>query len=281
MANKNIMLTPGPTPLPPQVLEAMSRPLIHHRTEAFGKLFASVIEDMKWTYRTKGTVLMMTCSGTGAMESAVVNLLSPGDATLVCTTGAFGDRFVAISKAFGLEPVVLPFEWGRAVEPEALRRSLKANKGLKAVFFQHTDTSTGVVNDLKTLAAIVREEQPDALVVVDSVSGLACEPLETDAWGQDSVVTGSQKGLMNAPGLGFVALSETAWKADEAAKLPRNNFDYPIMKKSLADRETPWTPAISVVVGQAAAALEAPPGRGDGERLESATTSWRRTRARS
>ncbi len=252
MANKNIMLTPGPTPLPPQVLEAMARPLIHHKTEEFGRLFVEVIEDLKWVYRTKGTVLMMTCSGTGAMESTVQNLLSPGDKTLVCTTGAFGDRFVAILKAFGLSPAVLPFEWGRAVEPEALRASLKANKGLKAVFFQHTDTSTGVVNDLKTLAAIVREES-DALIVVDSVSGLACEPLETDAWGLDAVVSASQKGLMNAPGLGFVAVSDRAWAAAEAAKLPRFNFDWRTLRKFLADRETPWTPAISVVVGQAAA----------------------------
>ena len=248
---KNIMLTPGPTPLPPQVLEAMSRPLIHHRTEEFGKIFASVIEDMKWVYRTKATVLMMTCSGTGAMESVVTNLLSPGDSTLICTTGAFGDRFVAIHKAFGLNPVVLPFAWGTSVDAAALRGALK-QASFKAVFFQHTDTSTGVVNDLKTLAHVVRENS-DALVVVDSVSGLACEPLETDAWGLDAVVTGSQKGLMNAPGLGFVALSERAWKAVEAARLPRYNFDYRIMKKSLADRETPWTPAISVVVGQAAA----------------------------
>lgn len=252
MTLKNIMLTPGPTPLPPQVLEAMSRPLIHHRTEEFGRIFAGVIEDMKWVYRTKGTVLMMTCSGTGAMESAVVNLLSPGDLAISCTTGAFGDRFVAIQKAFGLAPVVVPFEWGRAVDPEVLRKALKANPGAKAVFLQHTDTSTGIVNDLKTLAKLVREES-DALVVVDSVSGLACEPLETDAWGLDAVVTGSQKGLMNAPGLGFVALSERAEKAVAAAKLPRFNFDYRLIKKSLADRETPWTPAISVVLGQAAA----------------------------
>lgn len=249
---RNIMLTPGPTPLPPQVLEAMSKPLIHHRTEEFGKLFAGVIEDMKWVYRTKSTVLMMTCSGTGAMESAVVNLLSPNDTSLICTTGAFGDRFVNIHKAFGLEPVVLPFEWGAAVDADALRAALKKNSGLKAVFFQHTDTSTGVVNDLKSLAKIVREES-DALVVVDSVSGLACEPLETDAWGLDAVLTGSQKGLMNAPGLGFVALSERAEKAAAAAKLPRFNFDYRLIKKSLSDRETPWTPAISVVAGQAAA----------------------------
>jgi aspartate aminotransferase-like enzyme len=252
MPNKNIMLTPGPTPLPPSVLDALSRPLIHHKTEEFGRLFVQVIEDMKWVYRTKGTVLMMTCSGTGAMESSVQNLLSPGDKTLVCTTGAFGDRFAAILKAFGLAPVVLPFEWGRAVDADALRAALKANPGLKAVFFQHTDTSTGVVNDLKTLAGVVRAES-DALIVADSVSGLACEPLETDAWGLDVVVAASQKGLMNAPGLGFVAVSDRAWKAVESAKLPRFNFDWRTLKKFLADRETPWTPAISVVVGQAAA----------------------------
>ena len=252
MPTQNIMLTPGPTPLPPQVLAAMSRPLIHHRTEEFGRLFSSVIEDMKWAYRTKGSVLMMTASGTGTMESAVVNLLSPGDASVVCTTGAFGDRFVALHKAFGLSPEVLAFEWGRAVDPDALRRLLRGSKGAKAVFLQHTDTSTGVVNDLKTLSKIIREES-DALVVVDSVSGLACEPLETDAWGLDAVVTGSQKGLMNAPGLGFAAVSERAWKACEAAKLPRFYFDWRKMRKSLADRETPWTPAISIVAGQAAA----------------------------
>jgi aspartate aminotransferase-like enzyme len=251
--NKNIMLTPGPTPLPPSVLEAMSKPLIHHRTAEFGRMFVSVIEDMKFVYRTTGSVLMMTTSGTGAMESAVVNLLSPGDLTIVCTTGAFGDRFVNIHKAFGLKPVVLSFEWGTAVEPEALRKALKENKGVKAVFIQHTDTSTGVVNDLQTLAKLVREESPETLVVVDSVSGLACEKLETDAWGLDCVVTGSQKGLMNAPGLGFAALSERAWKAVEASKLPKFNFDYKLIKKSLGDKETPWTPAISIVAGQAAA----------------------------
>lgn len=249
---KNIMLTPGPTPLPPQVLEAMSVPLIHHRTEEFGRMFAGVIEDMKWVYRTKSDVLMMTCSGSGTMEAAVANLLSPGDVTVVCSTGAFGDRFVNIHRAFGLSPNVLAFEWGHAVDPEQLRKTLKATKGVKAVFFQHTDTSTGVVNPLKALSAIVHEES-DALVVVDSVSGLACEPLEMDAWNLDVVVTGSQKGLMNAPGLGFAAVSPKAWKAIESSKLPRFYFDWKTAKKSLAERETPWTPAISVVAGQAAA----------------------------
>lgn len=250
---KNIMLTPGPTPLPPSVLEAMSRPLIHHRTAEFGKMFVSVIEDMQFVYRTKGSVLMMTASGTGGMESAVINLLSPGDVSLICTTGAFGDRFVNIHKAFGIEHTVLPFDWGTAIDPNTLRTILRAAKNqYKAVFMQHTDTSTGVVNDIKALAKIVHEES-DALVVVDSVSGLACEPLETDAWGLDVVVTGSQKGLMNAPGLAFAAVSEKAWKAVETAKLPKFNFDYKLIRKSLADKETPWTPAISIVAGQAAA----------------------------
>jgi aspartate aminotransferase-like enzyme len=252
MTNKNIMLTPGPTPLPTEVLAAMARPVIHHKTEEFANLFLGVLEDMKWVCRTKNTVLMMTCSGTGVMESAVQNLLSPGDKTLVCTTGAFGDRFVLIHKAFGLDPVVLPFEWGRAVDPEALRSAIRKNSGLKAVFLQHTDTSTGIVNDLKTLAAVVRQES-DALVVVDSVSGLACERLEMDSWGLDVVASASQKGLMNTPGLGFAAVSDRAWTACEAAKLGRFNFDWRIIRKFLAERETPWTPAISAVLGQAAA----------------------------
>ena len=249
---KNIMLTPGPTPLPPSVLEAMSKPLIHHRTAEFGRMFTSVIEDMQFVYRTKGTVLMMTTSGTGAMESAVVNLLSPGDLSIVCTTGAFGDRFVKIHQAYGLKPLVLPFEWGTAVDGEVLRKALKEHKGVKAVFLQHTDTSTGVVNDIENLSKIIHAEC-DALVVVDSVSGLAAERLETDVWALDCVVTGSQKGLMNAPGLGFAAVSERAWKAVDTAKLPKFNFDYKLIRKSLADKETPWTPAISIVAGQAAA----------------------------
>jgi aspartate aminotransferase-like enzyme len=252
MTSKNIMLTPGPTPLPPSVLEAMSRPLIHHRTAEFGRMFVSVIEDMQFVYRTKNTVLMMTTSGTGAMESAIVNLLSPGDPTIVCTTGAFGDRFVKIHQAYGLKPLVLPFEWGTAVDGDVLRKALKENKGVKAVFLQHTDTSTGVVNDIESLSKIIHEES-DALVIVDSVSGLAAERLETDGWELDCVVTGSQKGLMNAPGLGFAAVSERAWKAVETAKLPKFNFDYKLIRKSLADKETPWTPAISIVAGQAAA----------------------------
>jgi aspartate aminotransferase-like enzyme len=232
----------------------MAEPILHHRTKEFGALFDYTISEMKYVYRTvKADVLMITTSGTGTMESAIANLLSPGDKTLVHTTGAFGDRFVAIHRAYGLTPVVVAEEWGQAADPEKLRAALKANPGLKAVFFQHTDTSTGVVNDLKTLAAICKELQPDALVVVDSVSGLAAERLETDAWGLDVVLTGSQKGLMGAPGLGFVAVSERTWKHVDAAKLPRFYFDWRTMRKSLKDKETPYTPGVTLVMGQAKA----------------------------
>ena len=247
-----ILLTPGPTPLPPSVSAKMAEPILHHRTKEFGKVFDQVIADMQYVYRTKSTVVMMTTSGTGSMESAVVNLLSPGDKALVHTTGAFGDRFVKILKTYGLSPVVVAEEWGFAASPEKLKAALKANPGLKACFFQHTDTSTGVVNDLPALAKTVRENS-EALVVVDSVSGLGAEELEMDAWDLDVVLTGSQKGLMNGPGLAFAAISEKAWKAVEAAKLPRFYFDWRTMKASLPNQETPYTPAVNLVVAQAEA----------------------------
>lgn len=253
MSKNYILLTPGPTPLPPAVSKAMAEPILHHRTKEFGAMFDAVLEDMKYVFRTKNTVLMITTSGTGTMEAAVANLLSPGDKSLVYTTGAFGERFVKIHEAYGLSPTVVGETWGTAASADKLREALKKNPGLKAVFFQHTDTSTGIVNDLKTLSAVVHELQPDALVVVDSVSGLAAEPLETDAWGLDVVVTGSQKGLMAAPGLGFVSLSERAWKAVDSAKLPRFYFDFRSMKKSLKSSETPYTPGVTLVAGQAEA----------------------------
>ncbi len=252
MTKRYILLTPGPTPLPPSVSQAMAQPILHHRTEEFGKLFDFTLKEMQYVYRTANTVLMITTSGSGAMESAVCNLLSPGDKTLVHTTGAFGDRFVTILKAYGLSPVVVAEEWGHAASHARLREALKANPGVKAVFLQHTDTSTGVVNDIENLAAVVRECS-DAVTVVDSVSGLAAEKLETDAWGLDVVLTGSQKGLMNAPGLAFVAVSEKAWKLVEAAKLPRFYFDWRSMRKSLKNSETPYTPGVTLVAGQAEA----------------------------
>jgi aspartate aminotransferase-like enzyme len=244
-----ILLTPGPTPLPPQVLKALSQPILHHRTQEFQDVFSRMLSDMQKVYRTKNSVLMMTSSGTGAMESAVANLLSPGDKALVHSTGVFGDRFAKILKAYGIDPMVIYEEWGAAAQPSRLKAILHAQKDFKAIFFQHTDTSTGVLNDIEALAKTVRENS-DGLVIVDSVSGLAAERLETDAWGVDVALTGSQKGLMNAPGLAFAAVSERAWKASDTGKLPRFYFDWRTMRKSLPDNETPYTPAVALVVAQ-------------------------------
>ena len=250
--NKYILLTPGPTPLPPSVSEAMAQPILHHRTKDFGDIFEFVRTELQYVFRTKNTMLIMTSSGSGAMESSVANLLSPGDKSLVYSTGLFGDRFVNIHKAYGLAPVVLAQEWGHAADPEKLRAALKKETGVKAVYLQHTDTSTGIVNDLKKLADVVRSES-DALVVVDAISGLAAEPLETDGWGLDVVLSGSQKGLMNAPGLAFVSVGERAWKSVEEAQLPRFYFDWRTMRESLAKKETPYTPGVTLFVGQAEA----------------------------
>lgn len=253
MRQAGVLLTPGPTPLPPSVLQAMARPVLHHRTKEFGALFDQTIQGLQAVYRTRNTVLMMTSSGTGAMESAVVNLLSPGQEVLVHATGAFGERFAAILRAYGLSPALLAEPWGQAADPEKLRSALKEHPRVAAVFFQHTDTSTGVVNDLKALAAAARQAAPEALIVVDAVSSLAAERLETDEWGLDVVLTASQKGLMAPPGLAFAAVGPRAWKAVEQARLPRFYFDWRSMRKSLKDSETPFTPAVTLVAAQAEA----------------------------
>jgi aspartate aminotransferase-like enzyme len=235
------------------VREALGRPILHHRTDEFGRIFRETLAGLAEVYRTKNTVLIMTGSGTCAMESAVANLLSPGDRTLVHSTGVFGERFAQILKAYGLSPAVIAEEWGHGADAERLRKALRSEKDLKAVFFQHTDTSTGIVNDLQKLAAVVREEAPSALIVVDAVSGLAAEELETDAWGLDVVLSASQKGLLCPPGLAYAAVSERAWKAAESGRLPRFYLDWRTMRRSLEKSETPFTPAISIVVAQAEA----------------------------
>lgn len=248
-----ILLTPGPTPLPAEVLKALSEPVLHHRTKEFAALFSEVIEDLKYVYRTRGTVLMQTTSGTGGMEAAVANLLSPGDETLVASIGVFGNRWAKILEAYGLKPRLLEAEWGRTVDPAAFEAELKrAGKNLKAVFLSHNDTSTATITDLKAIAAAVHAHS-DALVVVDAISGLGGQVLEMDAWGLDAVVSASQKGLMNAPGLAFVALNDRALKASDAARLPRFYWDFRTYRKSLPSGETPYTPAVSLVVAQRAA----------------------------
>jgi len=238
---------PGPTPCPPQVLAAVARPMINHRGREFAQLMGRVVERLKRFYRTEGDVLVLTASGTGGMEAAVVNTLSPGDRVLAVVIGAFGERFAAIAQAYGADVVRLEYEWGRAADPEDVRRALARDPAIRAVLVTHNETSTGVTNPLPEIARIVREQE--RLLLVDAVSSLGAIPVETDAWGLDVVVTGSQKGWMVPPGLAFVSMNGRAWEAYRRAKMPRFYLDLGRHKDMLERGQTPWTPALSVLYG--------------------------------
>lgn len=234
---------PGPTPVPESVLQAMTKQMVNHRGKEFGELVQRITERLQGFFQTKGDVLILTASGTGSMEAAVTNTLSPGDEALAITNGSFGDRFAKIAEVFGAKVQRLSFEWGQPVEPEAVRRALAANPRLKAVLLVHNETSTGVTNDLKAIAAIVR--QHDKLFLVDAISSIGCIPLPVDEWGCDVVLSGSQKGWMAPPGLAFVSFNQRAWAAYKEAKMPRFYFDLGRAKTLLEKRQTPWTPAVS------------------------------------
>jgi len=248
---KSYLITPGPTPIPPEVSSKEGLPILHHRTSQFGVIFTEVIEGLKYVFQTKGDVLLMTCSGTGAMESAVANLLSPGDTAIVGSAGAFGERWGKQAETYGAKVVYVRSEGGYAVDPAAIESALKEHPEAKVVFVQHTETSTGIVNDLKRIGAIVAATP--AVLAVDAISGLGGQELRTDDWKLDLVVSGSQKGLMTAPGLAMASVSEKAWKLIEASKSPRFYFDYRKMKKSIPEKETPFTPAVTLVVSMAEA----------------------------
>ena len=235
---------PGPTPCPDDVLEAMSKQMVNHRGKEFGKLLRYVTSRLKEIFQTHGDVFILTCSGTGAMEAAVVNVLSPGDRVLSLSNGVFGERFANIAERFGADVNRVRFEWGQAVDPEAARQALKADPSIKAVLVTHNETSTGVTSDLAAIGAAVREY--DKLLLVDAISSLGCIDLQTDAWGCDVVVTGSQKGWMVPPGLAFASIGERGWKAHAEAKMPRFYWDFSAANDYLEKDQTPWTPAVSV-----------------------------------
>jgi aspartate aminotransferase-like enzyme len=241
---KYYLLTPGPTPIPPRVAAKSAEPIIHHRTKEFGEVFNSVQDGMKYVYRTKQDVLMISGSGSAGMEAAVANTLSHGDKVLIGNMGSFGDRWVQISTAYGLNIQQIKVEWGKPIEPSAVEEALKKDKDIKAVLIQHTDTSTGTVNDVKKIGEVVAKT--NAILIVNSVSGLAGEELHMDDWKLDVVISGSQKGLMTAPGIAMVAVSDKGWKAVEASKSPRFYWDFRTIKKSIKDSETPWTPPVTL-----------------------------------
>jgi aspartate aminotransferase-like enzyme len=238
---------PGPTALPPSVRTAGARQMINHRGPEFAAMLARILEGMKPYFGTASDVAMITAAGSGGLEAAVVNTLSPGDKVLAVSIGAFGDRFAKIARVYGADLTKLDAEWGYAAAADEVRERLRSVPGTKAVLLTHNETSTGVMNPIRELAAAIREEAPDALILVDSVSGLGAVPFDMDGWGVDLVVTGSQKAWMAAPGLAMVAASPRAWAAMEHATMPRFYLDLRAHRDAAAGGETPFTPAIAVV----------------------------------
>jgi aspartate aminotransferase-like enzyme len=236
---------PGPTPCPEAVLKEMSRQMINHRGPEFARILNNVTDKLKQLFQTKNDVFLLTGSGTGGLEAAVVNSLSPGDKVLAISIGVFGDRFTAIAKQFGADIIPLKYEWGKAADADDITKALDKEPAIKAVLVTHNETSTGVTNDLAKISSAVKRF--DRLLLVDAISSLGSINLPIDDWRCDVVVTGSQKGWMVPPGLAMVAVSQKAWQANSTATMPRFYWDFAKAKSYLEKGQTPWTPAISVV----------------------------------
>ena len=241
------LMAPGPTPVPSEVLLAMAQPIIHHRTPQYDALFVEVRAALKRLFQTSTEVVPLACSGTGAMEAAVVNTLSAGDRVVVVRAGKFGDRWLDLARAYGLDVIDLSAPFGHTIDAGRVAEALTRHPEAKAVLVQHSETSTGVLHDVRAYAAVTKAH--DAILIVDAVSSLGIADLPMDAWGIDLVVSGSQKGLMLPPGLGFCALSEKAWRKTRTSTLPKFYFSLPDELKYVAKNEVRFTPAVSIVVG--------------------------------
>ena len=245
MPPKRRLLTPGPTAVPPEVLAALAEPVLHHRGPDFKEVFGRVRGRLRDVFRTRNEVLVLTASGSGAFESAVANLLSPGERVLVGTWGEFGERWAKLAAAYGCDVETLAYEWGETPSADDLAARLRET-GAEVALLVHSETSTGVVADLESLAAACREA--GALAVVDAVSSLGAVPVDTDAWGLDVVVTGSQKALLCPPGLGFVSVSERALAKAQTSTSPRFYWDWAALLKTQQEETTRFTPAVATVV---------------------------------
>ena len=245
---KRYLLAPGPTPVPPEVLLAMAMPIIHHRAPDFLPVLDSAKKGLQWLYQTKNDVLILCSTGTGGMVGSVNNFFNHGDRVLVINGGKFGERWVKICQAYGLEVEEVIVEWGYAVKPEIIEEKLKKDGSIKGVFVQASETSTGVYHDIKTLASVVKKYE-DTLFIVDAISALVAHDLRTDMWGIDIMTGGSQKGVMLPPGLAFVSVSEKAWKKAEISKLPKFYFNFKKERENLAKNQTNFTSPVSLIVG--------------------------------
>ncbi|MEB3273217.1 MAG: pyridoxal-phosphate-dependent aminotransferase family protein [Prochlorothrix sp.] len=247
MDDKLMLMIPGPTPVPERVLQAMGKHPIGHRTGDFSKIVAAVDEKLKWLHQTQHDVLVVAASGTGAMEAGIINFFSAGDRVIACGNGKFGDRWIKVAKAYGLEVEAMTVEWGQPLDPEAIGAKLQADteKKIKGVIFTHSETSSGVLNDLEAINRHVKAHG-EALIIVDAVTSLGAMSIPVDELGLDVVGSGSQKGYMIPPGLGFVSVSPKAWAAYEKATLPKFYFDLGVYKKNAAKNLTPFTPPINL-----------------------------------
>jgi len=237
---------PGPTPVPPAVLAELARPVINHRGPEFAAILRRVTARLQYVFQTTSQVLTFPASGTGGQECALVNLFSPGQHVVAITIGHFGNRFAWIAERYGLQVSRIAFPWGEAADPAIVEERLQELAPYRGVLLTHNETSTGVTNDIKALAALIRRHNPDALIVVEAVSSLGCIPLEMDAWGIDVAFTASQKGLMCSPGLMMLAAGPRAWEANTQAKLPRFYFDWANARRSLERGQHPVTPPVSL-----------------------------------
>jgi aspartate aminotransferase-like enzyme len=247
LAEKRYLMTPGPTPVPPQVLAAMALPIVHHRSPDFRPTYRQVLDRLKEVYKTQGEVLLYTASGTAGLESVVANLTSPGDRVVAVSAGYFGERWSDIARAYGCEVEHIAYEWGETPSADDLAARLAELGDASVVLVTQSETSTGVVCDVRAFAAAAKEA--GALIAVDAISSLGAVPCETDEWGLDSVVSGSQKALMSPPGLMAVSVSDAAWKRREGATAPRFYLDWERTRVAQESLDAAFTPAVSIVVG--------------------------------
>ncbi|PSM49663.1 aminotransferase [Chroococcidiopsis sp. CCALA 051] len=249
MNDKLMLMIPGPTPVPEAALLALAKHPIGHRTSEFSNILAEVTANLKWLHQTESDVLMLTASGTGAVEAGIINFLSPGDRVLVGCNGKFGDRWGEVAEAYGLQVEKITAEWGQPLDPAVFAQKLAADKDkqIKAVILTHSETSTGVLNDLEAIVSHVKEHG-EALMILDAVTSLGAYNVPMDTLGIDVIASGSQKGYMIPPGLGFVAVSAKAWEAYKTAKLPKYYLDLGKYRKSTAKNTTPFTPPVNLIV---------------------------------
>ncbi len=251
MERRKYLQIPGPTNVPNRILTTLSKPLINHRGPEFEELLTNCVNGLKKVFRTNNDILMFPSSGSGGLESAIVNLFSPGDTIVVACHGLFSERLALIAERYGVNTIKIQKEWGKAIKAEEIEEVLKqdVDKNIKAVCLPQNETTSGISNDIESIGKIMKESGHPALLIVDVVSSLACLPFETDTWGVDVAITASQKGFMLPPGLSMISISERAWKLTEESKLPKWYWDYKAVRKKMEEQQLPYTPPTTLLFG--------------------------------